>query len=126
MGFEVATLEHAFQLAKTLDPRARSEIAAASTPGQAKRLGRGVEMRAGWEESKCAVMEALLIQKFTRHAQLAHVLLGTGEADLVEGNSWGDTYWGVCNGVGRNQLGCRLMRVRMHLRAIAGTNHPEG
>lgn len=126
MGFEVPTLEHAFQLAKTLDPGARTEIAAASTPGLAKRLGRGVALRADWDESKCAVMEALLVQKFTRHAHLAAVLLSTGEAELVEGNSWGDTYWGVCNGVGRNQLGCQLMQVREHLRAIAGMNHAEG
>lgn len=109
-------------MAKTLDPCARSEIAAAPTWRDAKRLGRRVELKPGWEESKRAVMQALLIQKFTRHAQLAQVLLATGQAELVEGNTWGDAYWGVCNGVGRNQLGRQLMQVRLLLQSLAAAD----
>ncbi len=32
-----------------------------------------------------------------------------------ETNTWHDTYWGVCNGVGKNMLGIQLMRVRAEL-----------
>lgn len=119
MGFEVATVEHAFQLAKTFDHSARRAIAEALTPSKAKRLGRGVQLRPGWEISKNAVMRALLVQKFTRHLDLAQALLATGDAELIEGNDWGDVYWGVCRGHGRNQLGCQLMEVRALLRSLA-------
>ena len=40
-----------------------------------------------------------------------------GYAILVEGNSWGDEFWGVCEGRGENRLGCLLMDVRSDLRA---------
>jgi predicted NAD-dependent protein-ADP-ribosyltransferase YbiA (DUF1768 family) len=35
--------------------------------------------------------------------------------ELIEGNWWGDTYWGVCNGVGENHLGKLLMKIRDYL-----------
>jgi len=123
MGFKVETVEHAFQLAKTLDREARRAIAQASTPAKAKRLGRDVQLRPGWEESKSALMGALLVQKFTRHLDLAQALLSTGQVELVEGNDWGDTFWGVCGGRGRNQLGHQLMEVRTLLRSLAGSDH---
>lgn len=39
-----------------------------------------------------------------------------GFPDIVEGNQWHDTFWGVCNGVGQNNLGQILMNVRGILR----------
>lgn len=41
----------------------------------------------------------------------------TGDAELIEGNNWGDTFWGVCNGRGENMLGKLLMEIRDYLRA---------
>lgn len=120
MGVDAPTVEHAFQLAKTLDAKMRREIAEATSPGQAKRLGRRVQLRPGWEDAKCAVMGALLVQKFTRHPDLAQALLATGRVQLVEGNDWGDSFWGVCRGHGRNQLGIQLMEVRALLGSCAG------
>jgi len=35
-----------------------------------------------------------------------------GNRDLVEGNDWGDTYWGQCKGRGQNHLGKLIMRIR--------------
>ena len=43
---------------------------------------------------------------------MASRLINTGDAILIEGNTWGDTYWGVCDGVGENRLGKLLMEVR--------------
>ena len=43
------------------------------------------------------------------------MLLATGEEYLVEGNTWGDKYWGVCGGIGLNHLGKLLMQVRDEL-----------
>uniref|UniRef100_UPI00345E83CD NADAR domain-containing protein n=1 Tax=uncultured Duncaniella sp. TaxID=2768039 RepID=UPI00345E83CD len=47
---------------------------------------------------------------------LAEKLIATGDAELVEGNYWHDTVWGVCDGVGENHLGKILMRVREELK----------
>ena len=54
--------------------------------------------------------------KFTQNPGLLDKLLATGDAELVEGNTWGDQVWGVCDGVGENHLGKTLMRIRSELR----------
>jgi hypothetical protein len=54
---------------------------------------------------------------------LRQKLLATGDAELFEGNTWGNRTWGCVqvNGqwVGKNQLGKLLMQVRTALQ-IAG------
>lgn len=110
------TVEHAFQAAKADTEFERRCVQDAETPAEAKRRGRRIDLRPGWEEDKYAVMEGLLRQKFWPGTDLAKRLLETGGAKLVEGNSWGDTTWGVCKGVGHNALGRLLMRIRKDLR----------
>lgn len=63
---------------------------------------------------KLRVMELLLRQKF-QIPELGAKLLSTGSAELVEGNHWGDTFWGVYNKVGHNHLGKLLMKIRSEL-----------
>ena len=58
------TVEHYFQAMKALDNKKRDAIAHASTPGQAKRLGRKTELRKDWESIKIEVMRNALIKKF--------------------------------------------------------------
>jgi hypothetical protein len=60
-------------------------------------------------------MYGLILGKF-QDPELKTKLLATGDAELIEGNWWGDVYWGVCNGEGRNELGKILMQVRDELR----------
>ena len=36
----------------------------------------------------------------------------TNGKELIEGNPWKDTLWGVCEGKGRNILGIILMEIR--------------
>lgn len=50
--FNYPTIEHYFQAAKTLDLSLRAQIAAAETPGKAKRLGRNISLREDWEQIK--------------------------------------------------------------------------
>ena len=45
------------------------------------------------------------VQKFLQHPHLIEMLLQTGDEELVEGNKWGDRFWGVCKGKGENHLG---------------------
>ena len=106
------TVEHAFQAAKTKDWSERRVVRLASTPGRAKRLGRRVSLREDWEQIKIEVMEQLLRQKFLLGSELHLQLLATSPAKLVEGNHWGDTFWGVCRGTGQNHLGKLLMKIR--------------
>lgn len=113
-GARWPTLEHAYQACKAADPVWQERIRLAQTPSQAKRLGRQCEMRDGWEDIKLAVMYTLLQEKFA-DIDLANRLCQTGSAKLVEGNAWGDTFWGVCNGEGENWLGKLLMQLRDEL-----------
>lgn len=115
-GIFYPSVEHAYQAAKTTDPEERVRVRRARTPGLAKRRGQRVTLRAGWDEVKLGIMYDLVLQKFTRHAILARQLSSTGDQELVEGNYWGDTFWGQCPvGAGFNHLGKILMRVRGEL-----------
>jgi ribA/ribD-fused uncharacterized protein len=117
-GRYYGAVELAYVAAKTKDESIRSQIQAL-TCGQAKNFGRTLALRTDWEEVKLLVMATLVFEKFTRHPELMTKLLNTGEQELVEGNTWGDTYWGVCKGVGENNLGKILMGVRKHLKHLA-------
>lgn len=109
--------EHAFQAAKCASPDdyARFQEPGLSAAG-AKQLGRRVRLREDWEAVKVHVMWAIVADKFTRNGGMRERLLATGEAPLVEGNDWGDRYWGVCGGTGENMLGRLLMAVRSEIR----------
>ena len=92
-------------------PHVRKLFLDLRTPGEAKKLGRRINLRPDWETAKDQVMEKLLRQKF-QIPELRRLLTNTGTARLEEGNTWGDTYWGTVNGVGQNKLGLTLMRIR--------------
>jgi len=113
--YNAPTIEHYFQYMKTLSDEEGHEILAASTPGEAKRLGRKAQLRPDWEEVKVQVMRDALRLKFNT-PQMKSKLLSTGDHFLVEGNHWNDTFWGVCNGKGRNMLGFLLMEIREELK----------
>lgn len=110
-GIQYKTVEHAYQAAKTTDPFQRTMIQNALSAGSAKNFGRRVTMRPNWEEIKVLTMLDLLRKKFG-DPELHKKLLETGSATLVEGNSWNDVFWGVCDGKGNNTLGKLLMVVR--------------
>ena len=105
------TAEHAFQAAKTLDPHARARIRTLPTASAAKRSGRSLVLRADWEQVKVTVMRDILRAKFQQPVLRAY-LLRTHPRPLVEVNTWGDRFWGVCHGSGENHLGRLLMVLR--------------
>jgi ribA/ribD-fused uncharacterized protein len=114
-GMAFPTAEHAYQAAKTNNKELKQMIQSATSPGRAKRLGNDVRLIPGWETIKVDVMMAILRKKF-EHVWLKEKLIATGDAKLIEGNSWGDEYWGVCNGKGENVLGKLLMNLREELK----------
>ena len=118
-GQTYPTVEHAFQAAKTFDPEQRLLVRDANTPATAKRLGRQVTLRADWEQVKYGLMRQLLQQKFAI-PDLRAALLATGDAELIEGNTWNDRTWGrvLVKGqwVGKNWLGELLMEERKNMK----------
>jgi ribA/ribD-fused uncharacterized protein len=116
-GILYPTSEHAFQAAKTLNTYRRWHISLLMTPGKAKRAGRELVLRPFWDDIKLQVMEQILRTKFS-NPEMKQLLLDTGAKILVEGNSWNDTFWGVCTKTGRgeNNLGNLLMKIRGDLR----------
>lgn len=114
-GIEYPSTEHAFQAAKSTNSAVRRWICESPTPSVAKARGKELDLRPDWEEIKIDVMREITRIKF-QHADLRERLLMTGQQELVEGNTWGDNFWGVCRGVGHNHLGKILMEVRAEIR----------
>lgn len=114
-GIEFPSVEHAYQAAKNFDIERRRRFATL-TAGQAKREGQKTLKRPDWEQVKVNIMTNLVRDKFTNNKELREKLLATGDVELIEGNHWGDTFWGVCKGKGTNHLGKILMSVREGLR----------
>jgi ribA/ribD-fused uncharacterized protein len=115
-GVMYATTEHAYQAQKTRDPMWHAKIASAVGPRQAKFYGRQCPMRPDWDKIKDGVMLDVTRLKYA-HRAYREALLNTGDVEIIEGNYWNDTYWGVCNGVGQNKLGKIIMHVRDELRS---------
>lgn len=123
MGFgtpTAPTAEHLYTVCKTDDEEAITAILNAGTPGEAKRRGRTVPLIPQWQELRTSAMMLCVRSKFspTTNPELVDALLSTGDQNLVEGNTWNDTFWGVDlnTGHGENHLGRILMRVRDDLR----------
>ena len=108
------SVENAYQAAKTLDKNMRKMFEDVS-PVSAKKMGRRVVLRDDWMKQRLPIMNHLVLQKFM-HGRFEEKLLATDDQEIVEGNNWGDTFWGECNGIGENNLGKILMNVREMIR----------
>ena len=121
------TTEHYFQAQKFVGTPYAEEIRRAKSPMIAARLGRSRKhpLRKDWESVKVSVMHAAVLAKFSQHAELTALLLGTGDALLVE-STYNDSYWGDGgDGSGKNQLGKILMQVRETLQQSQPTPSEE-
>ncbi len=108
------SVENAYQAAKTTNLVLRVAFQTTYTAGQAKRSGRELFLRSDWEEIKLDVMLELLRQKY-KNEPLRTRLLQTCDQELIESNTWNDTFWGVCRGIGKNHLGKLTMKVRQEI-----------
>jgi ribA/ribD-fused uncharacterized protein len=104
--------EHYFQSSKAMCEQDHTWVREAPTPGLAKYRGKRIPLRQDWEKVKVRVMLEGLRNKFDQNPDLKQKLIDTGNAYLEETNSWGDTFWGVSQGKGCNQLGVLLMELR--------------
>ncbi len=112
------TSEHYFQARKFAGEPDEEEIRKAAKPSLAASMGRDRKrpLRRDWEGAKDQIMLDALCAKFTQHEELKAILLGTGDAKLVE-HTESDSYWGDGgDGSGKNRLGQLLMQLRAELR----------
>ena len=116
-GLTYGSNEAAFQAQKCMTEEEKLPFTQAR-PSKSKGMGRRVKLRPDWEEVKVGIMEEIVRAKFDQHPELATRLLATGDRQLIEGNTWGDTFWGVDTrtGQGKNHLGEILMDIRGEFR----------
>ncbi len=111
VGVPYKNVEAAYQASKTTDMNMRRQFSDLN-PKDAKKHGRFIPLRASWGDVlKVECMENCLRAKFAI-PELRELLLATGDAELEEGNAWGDVFWGICRGKGRNVMGKLLMGLR--------------
>lgn len=111
-GRTFKTAEHAYQWSKAVLSSDRDRILNAPTPGIAKRIGKSITILDIWDNIKVDVMFDILYAKFTQNKELEERLINTYGARLIEGNDWGDKFWGMYNGKGKNILGNLLTLIR--------------
>lgn len=109
-GMAYPSVENAFQAMKT-DNREERIPFQSYKPKEARKFGRKLKLKDNWEMKKLGLMEALVRYKFTMYGDLTWALTHI-DGVIVEGNTWGDEYWGRCNGKGENHLGWILMDIR--------------
>lgn len=116
------TTEHLYQALKTNDKDEREKIRLVGTPAASKKMGRTLTLRPDWEDVKELLMYKVCSLKFKQYPNLKQLLLDTGTAVLIEGNTWHDNIWGDCtcskceNILGQNLLGKTLTRIRQELK----------
>jgi ribA/ribD-fused uncharacterized protein len=121
------TSEHYFQAQKFVGTEHEEGVRMCKTPSAAASMGRSrkLPLRRDWESVKDQIMLEALRAKFTQHKELKAILLGTGDAMLVE-HTEKDSYWGDGgDGSGKNRLGQLLMQLRDELRATEAQQPPE-
>ncbi len=132
-GTPYATAEHFMMAEKArmfADEEARARILSASTPAQAKKLGRGVRGfdEQTWNDARFEIVVKGNLAKFSQNPPLAAFLSQTGDRVLVEASPV-DSIWGIGLAAtdaealtphrwrGLNLLGFALMEVRAVLAA---------
>ncbi|MFO0971017.1 MAG: NADAR family protein [Candidatus Saccharimonadales bacterium] len=135
-GIQVPTSEHVYMSGRFVDPDVQREVAEIrAEPSDAswyangkavksfarKLVDSGEEQLPDWPNAKLDLMYEAVKRKFAANHDIALLLAQTGVEELVEGNDWGDRFWGVDpigSTDGENHLGLILMRVRNELSGI--------
>ena len=129
-GHHYLNRESAYQASKLPPNCEASRILYESTSGvEAKALSKKLKhlTRPDWKQYSLVTMSEIVHAFFTQNKQDRMKLLATGDEDLVEGNNWHDTFYGVCNcggnfpvchGGGMNWLGRILMAERAYWKVL--------
>ena len=119
MGAVWPTAEHLFQAMKSRSWHGAERILEASTPAEAKKIGRKLELRDNWDRDRKQFMLEVVVKKFRQNDLLRAELCALEGWMLIEGNDWDDQFWGrtyespyTIPTMGKNYLGKILMAVR--------------
>jgi ribA/ribD-fused uncharacterized protein len=130
----VTSSEAAYQSSKFLDPTTQRRVAliTAEERGMGEKqdsiasknlahelIQLGEPLRPNWGNIKLGVMHEAVRRKFIANSDIKELLAATDSEELVEGNTWHDTFWGVDleTGEGENNLGKILMAIRQDVLA---------
>lgn len=119
-GLTYPNAEAAFQAQKCGCREDKVKYTLIKNPVRAKQMGRKERLPANWDEIAPGIMLEVVRAKFAV-PEMAQLLLSTGDAELVEGNTHHDNRWGECvcprcaDKHGENRLGKILMQVRAEL-----------
>lgn len=113
-GVVYPTVENAYQASKF--PKEDRKPFETCKPAEAKSHGKKAHLTEEWKARRYNTMYQLNKQKYALNPHLRELLVSTRDRYIEETNHWGDTYWGVCKGVGENHLGRLLMNIRDDLK----------
>lgn len=113
-GNDYMSSEHAYMAAKARTKKDHDYVHSATSPSQAKKRGREIELIDDWEIMKVEIMYMINFNKYS-NPEMAALLATTGNRYLEETNWWNDKIWGVCGGEGQNFLGRVIMQIRNEL-----------
>lgn len=112
-GVVYPSSEHAYVASKITNQIEKLSIAEIESPSEVKRVGRSIKLRPNWDSVKVFIMKCIVEAKFHQNPDLMKMLQETRPHELIEGNYWGDKFWGESPlGNGKNELGKILMSVR--------------
>lgn len=115
MGLHFKNTEAAYQASKCYE-LSNAKLFQTMSGLEAKKHSKTFVARRYWDEMRYNIMAQLIFQKFLVHKDLRELLLATDEKYIEETNYWNDTYWGVCNGIGENNLGKLIMNTRAYFK----------
>lgn len=113
-GLKFSTAEAAFYAQRVRDVKARRKYTRLN-PNQARSKALQAIPIDEWDSRKLSIMEKVLRAKFS-DPELKKKLLDTGDASLINTNSYRDDYWGIYMGKGKNKLGVLLEKIRDELK----------
>lgn len=115
------SLEHAYLYLKYNNNDFRYKCLSDIPANILKKSTTGLTLTKDWNSIKIHTMYELLKIKFNNEPYKS-LLLDTSNQNIVEGNNWNDTFWGVdintTPNYGENHLGRLIMKVRDELNGI--------
>jgi ribA/ribD-fused uncharacterized protein len=112
------SVEHAYIAQKSNDEAWKHFCTSTKySAGNLKKVSKEIDLRDDWEDVKVFIMYDLLKLKFTQEP-FRTKLLETEDMEIIEGNWWGDTFWGVDVNTdeGENVLGRLIMKIRSEIK----------